>query len=192
MQTTTENGTDVSNNSSVVRKEQLQPVQTFEEMIILDNNHFVTICDDEVRLYSDNGDLEEKLRMPYTPITLTRFGPYRVVVNCDSRRLCIVKIEYGTSLLLLVEVITTIQYRDVFHHQNDELICVGGDDAIHRLEYEPSLGFIAACEGNPEHFWHLRHEYRFSLYMYGLTIQDYPMTKIEYLGTETQQTEPFL
>ena len=126
------------------RRGSLPPSEGLKDIILLDNDHFLTICDDYVKLYSDTGDLLHKLKLDSTPISLARFGQDRVVIACDSCRLCVVSIDNGSSLSLVKEFETDIQYSSVSQLGNDELICVGLDEAVlHRLVYKPALMEIA-------------------------------------------------
>lgn len=122
------------------------PSKGFKDVLILDKDYFVAICDNYVKLYSDIGDLLDKTALDCTPLSLSQFGQERVVITCYSHRLCIVSIVHGTSLSLLLEIETLIQYCSVSQLRNDELICVGLDKAVlHRLVYKPSLVVLASA-----------------------------------------------
>lgn len=121
------------------------PFEGFKDLLILDNDYFLTICDDDVKLYSDNGDLIDKLKLTCTPLSLSRFGERCVVITCYSRRLCMVTIDDSMTLSLQLEVETAIQYCSVSQLRDGELICIGLESAVlHRLVYKAGTVSLAS------------------------------------------------
>lgn len=141
------------------------PVNGFRDIVLFDNDDFVAICENFVKLYSTSGDLLHKLELASTPLSLCRVGERRVVVTCTSRMLRLIAVHNDDNnnnnkgnnnfnnnnndsgdnnsscrtLVLEQELNTAIQYCSVAQLSSSELIAVGlNAPVLHRLLYMPT------------------------------------------------------
>ncbi|XP_036355832.1 putative uncharacterized protein DDB_G0267840 [Octopus sinensis] len=140
------------------------PVNGFRDIVLFDNDDFVAICENFVKLYSTSGDLLHKIELASTPLSLCRVGERRVVVTCTSRVLRLIAVHIDNdnnnnsnnnfnnnnngsgdnndscrTLVLEQELNTATQYCSVAQLSSSELIAVGlNAPVLHRLLYMPT------------------------------------------------------